>query len=883
MHWQDSQLLDKCTAADLVDIFTSPTPESPLASITKICHSFLYSSNQELSSSRSVVLRQKIKIRGSSKYIPAADLVTDGASSGKSFNSVAEHTLESYARTLSLLVLFLIRRNPAAEYPQRLAHAISNLEVSLDSDEVDAEEKQGGLLLKVLECVLFEDIGLEGLKGRAHVVEEFLIARSLDRNGRWKESKDVKQLISPILFSSRCAVLNLTTAAVLDINLSKEQKEGLSEQYLNAVSFHVTSSAYSFLKMTKGLCDTFSSTDKKPNMRWMGDQLIIDGKMPITLDLFRIGIRRAISRLQEIQLQWMHGLPISTKGLSSKEIYDEATQHGIGYGFVTDPRNAAFRVNQGAVLDQIEATPILKARFLDKNGKWKGSGVQLLADLGNEYISVLDLVMTCTAGPPSRRTDVACHRLLNSKDSLRTLYIFENHLGAALGNRKRQAHTGKPESVSYFIPEEIAALLYFYLAYMRTLHLMMGSMLSGHVGHSSDLGLLFTRSGVPLDGPALGKSFASRFRRFVGVDFGVRAYRDMAKAFWDRFLEHIPFEKVIVKTYAIHRQFGHSETMGATNYGRTDSCPVRKDAFEGSAAWAVLSLGPADDVKLVLNELPRGVEGTQAADFDSRSMSTKAEALSSEEIPMWDSEHQYAYSVIFQSPNAQLPPMIRDALRVIRSRKDDVLFVGPTGCGKSMLHLIPHLLGAPGQVTTLVLPTTPLIADVLRQLKLLHVETRLFSEVRDASCVKSSCMLICSLEDFTNPLLPALLARLNSQGRLLRVVFDEAHCLKDWESFRAGIDAIPRVRSALSPAIQAIFLTATALPNLVEKIKSAWVGKDGTLIEIRHPATFRKNIALDFCECATSGDVISKAVSVISAYSGPDLCMVVCRSLNQVD
>ncbi|KAJ3059352.1 hypothetical protein HDU98_004660, partial [Podochytrium sp. JEL0797] len=215
--WGESLLLMENSPQDLLPLLEQPAVDSPLQQIQPICALFLESVNKMLGEPSSLVLRNKIKARGSSRYIHEIDESVDEGISGKSFKAIKNESVQQYSRVLSHLILFELRlslRDPDTNMqprPQELRDALKSfLEALKLMDPLEPLPESIILrLVLALRIVLFEDIGLDGLlnKPRVHLVEEFLLVKSLREGGSFKPTKAIKQIISPLLFSARAVCL----------------------------------------------------------------------------------------------------------------------------------------------------------------------------------------------------------------------------------------------------------------------------------------------------------------------------------------------------------------------------------------------------------------------------------------------------------------------------------------------------------------------------------------------------------------------------------------------------------------------------------------------------------------------------------------------------
>jgi ATP-dependent DNA helicase RecQ len=186
-----------------------------------------------------------------------------------------------------------------------------------------------------------------------------------------------------------------------------------------------------------------------------------------------------------------------------------------------------------------------------------------------------------------------------------------------------------------------------------------------------------------------------------------------------------------------------------------------------------------------------------------------------------------------RSPSAAALAVARDVFRLPRLRPGqaeviaaaeagrDVLFVAPTGAGKSVAYWVPAL-ASPG-LTLVVSPLIALMTDQVERLRRAGVAAAAVHSQLDAGAQRAALaaalggrlrLLYVAPERLATPSFEERV----SQMAVARVVIDEAHCISTWgHDFRQDYRRLAGAVSACGrPPVTAV--TATATPQVREDI-----------------------------------------------------------------
>lgn len=162
-------------------------------------------------------------------------------------------------------------------------------------------------------------------------------------------------------------------------------------------------------------------------------------------------------------------------------------------------------------------------------------------------------------------------------------------------------------------------------------------------------------------------------------------------------------------------------------------------------------------------------------------------------------------------PSAVMRPHQQTALREIANCVPEMMVILPIGGGKTLLYIIPSLL--PGaQVTAVIIPLVALKQDLLRRCSEWNIEATSYDQSIYATNrlhATPSLLFIdvdCAATDHCRAFLRALL----ENGRLDRIVLDEAHLILTASHYREQLGKLGYLRTLACPFI---CLTATLPPS----------------------------------------------------------------------
>jgi bloom syndrome protein len=164
--------------------------------------------------------------------------------------------------------------------------------------------------------------------------------------------------------------------------------------------------------------------------------------------------------------------------------------------------------------------------------------------------------------------------------------------------------------------------------------------------------------------------------------------------------------------------------------------------------------------------------------------------------------------------------------KIIKHLDKDLLILSPTGSGKSMCFQLPAI--ASNGVTIIISPLKSLIEDQITQLKQKNINVAFLNEdlnkkekielFKKLKHIEDYLLFYVTPEIIMDDKLIIILKDLHKEGKLARMVIDEAHCVSTWgHDFRDSYLKLKLIKKYI-PDIKITALTATATPIVKEDI-----------------------------------------------------------------
>ena len=231
----------------------------------------------------------------------------------------------------------------------------------------------------------------------------------------------------------------------------------------------------------------------------------------------------------------------------------------------------------------------------------------------------------------------------------------------------------------------------------------------------------------------------------------------------------------------------------------------------------------------------------------------------------------------------ELKPKQERIINKIVEKKKNIMGILPTGYGKSLCYIIPHLLL--GKNTIVISPLIALMDDQIKKLEKYNIPYISFSSVHRNTNINLTeiqngsvnAILMFSPETFL--IRQILVKNLISKNRLGLICIDESHCMTNWKHFRKSYNDLSVVSKwTKGREIPILCLTASATQKSIRKMMEDISIKKATIVK----DSFSKKNHIIKCFMKTQVDNdINKIIELINTIKGKTL--IYCKTRNETE
>ncbi|KAF9764551.1 hypothetical protein IL306_002794 [Fusarium sp. DS 682] len=498
-------------------------------------------------------------------------------------------------------------------------------------------------------------------------------------------------------------------------------------------------------------------------------------------------------------------------------ITDDPSQTIQGHCFLRNSENLSW-VNAGNnfLILKVQQSTKLQCRFI--NGAMiSKSGAKSYITSVQRFLNLASVLITMTGGQPPRGPEILSINVKNTPSGIRNIFIRQGRVSILTLYHKMMNKTGETRPIWRFLPDSLGRLIVIYL-----------------------------------------------WIRHIAIAITKRYH---TKAFKE--LEELDIDDNDEDYAAIDQQASHSSFIANTVYAQEAATTVNLEEFflPVTLEWhRLLNLQRHKDDEMFNEEsFDLMSEEELQADRQADRLASLVHQISDE-----------AARLVLRDPRVSISKDQMRAFDAICAAEQDVIFIAPTGSGKSFIYSLPAFL-QPGGITIVVSPLTALQQDQLAHLRAAKISAEIWQD-GEMQEVTPSVMFV-SPEYLGNRNWLQASEVWRKRHMIDRVVIDEAHLvLTPDQNFRSSMAAIGKRTLHLSP--RRLFLSATIPKTLEASFKHAMAIEHCKFIRV---STNRPNLRYRWWYAAIwkdQKDAAKQLVKPLELMSGMR-AIIYCHSIGQ--
>ena len=479
---------------------------------------------------------------------------------------------------------------------------------------------------------------------------------------------------------------------------------------------------------------------------WVGEQISWKGSVQFTMQELREMVHKLIRESREILF---HDLMLvqcekEIPKIPWSSLRDNPRNEEVGWSYLEDERNSWPVEGQIWLQTRIRAVPGLPNRFIKDNvsSKWDRELVRQYLDGIVRFRGLLLVLMHITGGQPARGPEITGIQHCNGvKGRRRNIFIEQNTPFSEENHRvnpeasvlfvtqyyKGYSTTGKEKIIHRYLPRMVGELYIYFDWLVRPFQEKLGIMLREDQALSA-LVWPTDHRGKGWDSPRMTRVIEQVSRRWIGVPFGIRAWRELAIGISRRYMrqdhafdydeddEKGEFNKDHPED--IHDiQAGHGPSVAGNVYSRGIMevsgvvASMRERFYQASREWHRF-LG----VDTVRPDIEAGRKRKQA-DGEQIELQPSTFIVRGKRLRRMDMVGQLKKMM---GVEAEFRGCQQAAIQSIIRGENCVVQVMGTGGGKSLSFMLPAW-SSPRGVSIVVVPLIALRADMLERCRQLGI------------------------------------------------------------------------------------------------------------------------------------------------------------------
>lgn len=572
----------------------------------------------------------------------------------------------------------------------------------------------------------------------------------------------------------------------------------------------------------------------------------------------------------------LFGLKEQLPAFDWSELRDDPSNATPGWSFLKDERNHTLsQVDPWWLHERIGERVDLMKRFSSSGGgevafRWNPRTVKVFQSSMRNFQKRLMVLMHITGGQPARGPELLSLRHSNTVKGVHRGVFIENGLMVFVARyHKGYTMSGEVKIIHRYLPREVGEILLRYLWIALPFYQRM----EADVWHAKQRSShIWPAKGPAGEGAAQGwqpahlsKALQHISREWLGVEFGIAAYRDLAIAISRRYLrkgdsfaedeedEEGGWDEDAVQAVTADEQAGHSSHVAGMVYARGmfdlrgEVASLKARFRESSTKWhrflgfaSALEVAPENNTLAASDGLQHEFEGAERQPKRKLPFESEAqEAMYARWKRFKGLDPDRELKALLGDEKAEFRFVQRPAVEAILAGESPVVAVMGTGGGKSLIFMLPAWCG-PGGTTVVVVPLVALRQDLLIRGKLMGLSCE--GWVNDSTPPDGARLVLVTPESAVGEAFGTFLNRLKATQQLDRIVIDECHVvLNDSWTFRRKLR---RLGELCRFGVQMVLLTATLPPTTESTLEKRMGWQPGLLhTALLRASTSRPNLA----------------------------------------
>ena len=481
------------------------------------------------------------------------------------------------------------------------------------------------------------------------------------------------------------------------------------------------------------------------------------------------------------------------------------------------------------------ANTLIHYHHLDSDGRLCLEAVKTFYHVTmQKFARDLAVCLHLTGGCPARKTELATLRVSNSHQAGRGIFWVGTQFVYVLSYKKTSQQRKDWDPVYRFLPAKMNNLLFTYLCIcLPALDYMMA-----RAGCDEQPSSLLVQTKNPARPTEISQRFESHWKNHFNFNMSFGDWRQLIQLYMREIMTEVTARNQMAGF--IDNQAGRSVLTGVMRYG------VSTTVLQGIKIIVLII------INVLYPDFFLYPIGTTPTDMESNRLISNwwheflfVESSGERSIPLVPAPSaSYSNTHCIPQPQLEPPPIsyanqnVDTAICLVHLKRlfgdqaqfksakqiemvaraaaatDDLVIQMPTGHGKSLSYLLPAIM-QPGETSLVFCPLVSLLGDTLRKCEALGVSVSRWEVERQRTECTTVVLVHYQLPSIHVKDLQFWISRNVSNGKIRRIIFDEAHVLTSWDSFM-NMSHLPYLRG--TQRVQLIFQSATLPDQVVQSI-----------------------------------------------------------------